>query len=41
MQLWRISSWLFVALAVSACADNANNLQNFYLEQYEPTRIRR
>ena len=34
MRLWRILSWLSVALAVSACADNANNLQNFYLEQY-------
>ena len=34
MRLWRILSWLSAALAVSACADNANNLQNFYLEQY-------
>lgn len=34
MRFWRILSWLSVALAVSACAENANNLQNFYLEQY-------
>jgi hypothetical protein len=34
MRLWRNLRWLFVALAVSACAENANHLQTFYLDQY-------
>src|SRR5215510_1270272 len=33
-RLWRILGWLSVALAVSACADNANNLQSHYLDQF-------
>ena len=34
MRLWRILMWLSVALAVSACAENANHLQTFYLDHF-------
>jgi hypothetical protein len=34
MRVWRILRWLSVALTVSACAENANNLQTHYLDQY-------
>lgn len=34
MRLWRILRWLSIALAVSGCAENANHLQTFYLDQY-------
>lgn len=34
MRLWSILKWLSVALAVSACAENAHHLQNFYLERF-------
>jgi len=34
MRLWRILKSLPVALAVSACAENANHLQAFYLERF-------
>jgi hypothetical protein len=34
MRLWRISRWLPVALVVSACAENADHLQTFYLSQF-------
>lgn len=34
MRLWRILMGLSVALALSACAENADRLQTFYLDQY-------
>jgi hypothetical protein len=34
VRLWRILGSLSVALGVSACAENANHLQNFYLDQF-------
>src|SRR5262245_57488215 len=34
MRLWRILIWLSVALGISACAENSNNLQNFYIDQF-------
>jgi hypothetical protein len=34
MRLWHILRCLFLALAVSACAQNGNNLQTFYLDQF-------
>ena len=34
MRLWRILRWLSVALAVSACAENANHLQTFYIDRF-------
>jgi len=35
MRFWRILGWLSVALAVSACAENANRPQtSFYLDQF-------
>ena len=34
MRLWCILRWLSVVLAVSACAENANHLQTFYLDQF-------
>jgi ABC-type uncharacterized transport system auxiliary subunit len=33
MRLWRILMGLSVALALSACAENADRLQTFYLDQ--------
>lgn len=34
MRMRRVLMWLSVALAVSACAENANHLQTFYLDQF-------
>jgi hypothetical protein len=34
MRLWRILRSLTVALTVSACAENANHLQAFYIDQF-------
>lgn len=34
MRLWRILGFLSVAMAVSACAENANQLQTFYLDRF-------
>jgi hypothetical protein len=34
MRLWRILRWLSVALVVSACAENANHVQTFYLDRF-------
>jgi hypothetical protein len=34
MRLWRTLRWLSVTLAVSACAENAKNLQTHYLDQF-------
>jgi hypothetical protein len=34
MRLWRILGFLSVAMAVSACAENANRLQTFYLDRF-------
>jgi hypothetical protein len=34
MRMWRILRWLSVALAVSACAENANHLQTVYLDRF-------
>ena len=34
MRLWRILGFLTVAMAVSACAENANQLQTFYLDRF-------
>ncbi|HYC17684.1 MAG TPA: hypothetical protein VEC94_10790 [Pseudolabrys sp.] len=34
MRLWRIVRLLPLTLAVAACAENANHLQGFYLEQF-------
>jgi len=34
MRLWRILMLLPVALAVSACVENANNLQTFYIDRF-------
>ncbi len=34
MRIWRILRWLSVALAVSACAQNANHLQTVYLDRF-------
>ena len=34
VRLSRLLIWLPVALAVSACADNSNHLQTFYLDQF-------
>ena len=34
MRTWRTLRWLSVALAVSACAENANHLQTVYLDHF-------
>ena len=34
MRMGRVLMWLSVALAVSACAENANHLQTFYLDRF-------
>jgi len=34
MRLWRILGFLSVAMVVSACAENANQLQTFYLDRF-------
>ena len=34
MRLWRALMWLSLALGISACAENSNNLQSFYIDQF-------